>query len=222
MDIRERLLAAFQVEYQEHLEVIRKLLAEMLARADGGSGIAQLDEIFRRAHSLKGAARAVDLGPVEQMAHRLETLFARMRSGHVKIAPDLASLIGRSLDMIEDWVSAFAGGHATPDVEPALERLQVFLETGEVIALRQVAPPVVDVPPELDQAVAAAAMPTVPPVASPPMTETVEAPRTAIAAEESVRVRAIHLDRLLRTSDELLTETMNQRAVTETLFSLDR
>ncbi len=222
MDIRERLLAAFQVEYQEHLEVIRKLLAEMLARADGGSGIAQLDEIFRRAHSLKGAARAVDLGPVEQMAHRLETLFARMRSGHVKIAPDLASLIGRSLDMIEDWVSAFAGGHATPDVEPALERLQVFLETGEVIALRQVAPPVVDVPPELEQAVAAAAMPTVPPVASPPVTETVEAPRTAIAAEESVRVRAIHLDRLLRTSDELLTETMNQRAVTETLFSLDR
>ncbi|OJX80909.1 response regulator [Magnetospirillum sp. 64-120] len=218
MDIRERLLAAFQVEYQEHLEVIRKLLAEMLARADVGSGIAQLDEIFRRAHSLKGAARAVDLGPVEQVAHRLETLFARMRSGHVKMGPELASLIGRSLDMVEDWVTAFAGGQAPPDVEPSLERLQVFLDTGEVTPLRQaVAPVVVEVPPELEAAVAAAAIP----VPSAPVVETVEAPRP-VAAEESVRVRAVHLDRLLRTSDELLTETMNQRAVTETLFSLDR
>ncbi|MCA1910218.1 MAG: response regulator [Magnetospirillum sp.] len=216
--IRERLLAAFQVEYQEHLEVIRKLLAEMLARADGGSGIAQLDEIFRRAHSLKGAARAVDLGPVEQMAHRLETLFARMRSGHVKIAPELASLIGRSLDMIEDWVAAFAGGQTTPDIEPSLERLQHFLETGEVAPLRQVTSPpaAIVVPPELEAAVAAAAAPPIP-VQAPP-----EPPRTPVAADESVRVRAIHLDRLLRTSDELLTETMNQRAVTEALFTLDR
>lgn len=227
MDIRERLLAAFQVEYQEHLEVIRKLLAEMLARADGASGIGPLDEIFRRAHSLKGAARAVDLGPVEQMAHRLETLFARLRSGHIRMDAPVASLIGRSLDMIEDWVGAFVGAQALPDLEPALTRLQSYLDTGEVpvvapavtvpvVAPMRAAPvlatpPVVAVPPEFDAAVAAAATPDIP-----------EPPRQALAAEESVRVRAVHLDRLLRNSDELLTETMNQRAVTETLLALDR
>lgn len=222
MDIRERLLAAFQVEYQEHLQVIRKLLADMLARADGASGIGQLDEIFRRAHSLKGAARAVDLAPVEQMAHRLETLFSRLRSGHIKIDPAVASLIGRSLDMIEDWVGAFVGGQMPPDVAPALAKLEVFLDSGRVepVASPPPAPsppsasPLFVVPPELEAAVAAAAMPTAEGPAEPP--------RAAIAAEETVRVRAVHLDRLLRTSDELLTETMTQRAVSQSLLSLDR
>lgn len=220
MDIRERLLAAFQVEYQEHLEVIRKLLAEMLARADGGCGIGQLDEIFRRAHSLKGAARAVDLGPVEQLAHRLETLFARLRTGHTKFDPLVASLVMRSLDMVEDWVGAFAGGQNPPDIAPSLAKLEAFLENGTVEAPSAPAPvaaPVIVVPAELEAAIAAAAsLPE--PVVEPPL----EPPRAAIAAEESVRVRAIHLDRLLRTSDELLTETMNQRAVTEGLMVLDR
>ena len=40
-----------------------------------------LDDVFRRAHSLKGAARAVDLRPLESLAHRLETLFSRVREG---------------------------------------------------------------------------------------------------------------------------------------------
>lgn len=217
MDIRERLLAAFQVEYQEHLEVIRKLLAEMLARADGGSGIGQLDEIFRRAHSLKGAARAVDLGPVEQLAHRLETLFARLRTGHTKFDPLVASLVMRTLDMVEDWVAAFAGGQNPPDIAPSLAKLEAFLETGAVEAPSAPVAPVITVPAELEAAIAAAASPPEPAVEAAP-----EPPRAAIAAEESVRVRAIHLDRLLRTSDELLTETMNQRAVTEGLMVLDR
>lgn len=212
MDIRERLLAAFQVEYQEHLEVIRKLLAEMLARADGGSGIGQLDEIFRRAHSLKGAARAVDLAPVEAMAHRLETLFARLRSGHAKLSPAVAALIGRSLDMVEDWVGAFAAGTAPPQLDAALDRLQRFLDTGAVDeAAVPAVPAAIMVPPELDAA-----------VPSPAPADAPEPPRQAVAAEETVRVRAIHLDRLLRSSDEILTETMNQRRVSENLLALDR
>ena len=37
--------------------------------------------MFRRAHSLKGASRAVDLPAVEAVAHRLETLFEKVRTG---------------------------------------------------------------------------------------------------------------------------------------------
>ena len=56
MDIRQQLLAAFEVEHREHLDAIRTALA-------GGAEGRQPDwnDIFRRAHSLKGAARAVDL-----------------------------------------------------------------------------------------------------------------------------------------------------------------
>ncbi len=57
-DFRAELMAAFAAEYREHLAAIR----EALSREDAGGGVtldaAQLREAFRRAHSLKGAARA--------------------------------------------------------------------------------------------------------------------------------------------------------------------
>ncbi|MBC7950661.1 MAG: response regulator [Rhodospirillaceae bacterium] len=223
MGIRERLLAAFQVEYQEHLEAIRKLLVELVKRKDG-SGIAMLDESFRRAHSLKGAARAVDLMPVEQLAHKLETLFARVRSGQMRLDKDCAGVVNRTLDVVEDWVTAFVAGETPPEIADAAAHIEAYLETGEVPAQAAPAPPprpaAPFVPEEILAAVAAASAP--PPVVSEPPPSEPEPARMALVTEETVRVRAVHLDRLLRTSDELLTETMNQRVVTADLLAVDR
>ncbi|OAN64510.1 hybrid sensor histidine kinase/response regulator [Magnetospirillum moscoviense] len=222
--IRERLLAAFQVEYQEHLGVIRKLIVDLAMRADG-AGSPQLDEIFRRAHSLKGAARAVDMAPVEQMAHRLETLFTRLRSGAVVMDPPLAARIADALDSVEDWVVAFAGGTQPPDMGPAIGALEALLSLSDD---PPPAPAVPTVPAEIEAAVAAAAA-AVPepealpePVSAPQPSAEPEPPRVAVQAEDTVRVRAVHLDRLLRTSNELLTESMNQRTVTDFLQDVDR
>ena len=77
-DIRQKLAAIFQGEHAEHLEHIRSILA-LLANVTPTHGRVELDEAFRRAHSLKGAARAVDLDTVEELACGIETL-ARPRS----------------------------------------------------------------------------------------------------------------------------------------------
>ena len=65
MDINQKLLAAFQVEHIEHLEGIRACLA----RWDRAGEAPDVDEAFRRAHSLKGAARVTGFTPVETLAH---------------------------------------------------------------------------------------------------------------------------------------------------------
>lgn len=219
--IRERLLAAFQVEYREHLEAIRKLVDDLVRRTEG-SGIAQLDETFRRAHSLKGAARAVDLQPVEKLAHRLETLFARVRGGQMRLDKELSAVIVHILDVVEDWVTAFVAGQNPPDTGDALALIDHWLE-GERpappcgAAPVPAAPPPVTVPPELLAAIPA---PEPVPVSEPPCMP--EPPKIPVLAEETVRVRAEHLDRLLRSSNELMTETMNQRKVTDGLLDIDR
>ncbi len=215
--IRERLLAAFQVEYREHLEAIRKLVDDLVRRTEG-SGIAQLDETFRRAHSLKGAARAVDLQPVEQLAHRLETLFARVRGGQTRLDKELSVVIAHVLDVVEDWVTAFVGGQTPPDTAETVALLESWLE-GERPPPPMVAPvsapapvPVaIEIPAELLAAIPAPEPPCLP-----------EPPKSPVQAEETVRVRAEHLDRLLRSSNELMTETMNQRNVTDGLLDIDR
>jgi len=108
-DIRAQLLAAFEVEHRDHLEAIRRSLAAP-AKAD-------LREIFRRAHSLKGAARAVDMPEVETLAHELESLFANAMEGKARLAGATLNQIRRLLDAIE--VTAAGPGATTAGKDAA-------------------------------------------------------------------------------------------------------
>jgi two-component system chemotaxis sensor kinase CheA len=103
-DIRQRLLATFQVEHRDHVEHMRSLLA-LIASTGGEPADAHLEEVFRRAHTLKGAARVVELHSVEQLAHRLETLFARVRHGTLPLTKEVIDLVQRALDTAEDSVT---------------------------------------------------------------------------------------------------------------------
>lgn len=222
ISIRERLLQAFQIEYREHVDAIRALLDDLGHKAEG-SGLAQLDEIFRRAHSLKGASRAVDLPPIEEISHRMETLFAKIRAGQTRMDRDMAVGLGHVLDVIEDWVSANMAGEAPPDTSATLAALDAMVE-GHPVAVEPLpssppSPPAPQVPPAAPAPPAAAAEPAPEEDADEPPGA---APAAPVRVEETVRVRASHLDRLLRSSNELVTETMNQRQVTHSLLGLDR
>ncbi|AWN48014.1 hybrid sensor histidine kinase/response regulator [Methylobacterium terrae] len=103
-DIRQLLLAAFDAEHREHLAAIRAALAE----AEAGRH-ADWNDVFRRAHSLKGAARAVDLPAVEEVAHRLEALFDRVVQGRAGLDRATAGVVDLALDRIEGLVAGLPG-----------------------------------------------------------------------------------------------------------------
>ena len=98
-DIRKQLLAAFEVEHREHLQAIRSALDH----ADRGE--IDLTDVFRRAHSLKGAARAVDLPAVEEVAHQLEALFSQILEGQRSLDAPTVATVRQNLDLIEDLVA---------------------------------------------------------------------------------------------------------------------
>src|SRR5713226_6989543 len=125
-DIRQKLLATFQIEHRDHVEQIRSLLAMIEKTAVQPAG-AELEEAFRRAHSLKGAARAVDLHPVEGLAHRLETLFSRVRQGVLLLDREVAAVVEQALDASEDCVTALGENRAAPGFTPAFQALERVL-----------------------------------------------------------------------------------------------
>ncbi len=125
-DIRQRLLATFQVEHRDHVEQIRSLLAAVDTPAGLPPG-PQLDEAFRRAHSLKGAARAVDLRPIEGLAHRLETLFSRVRQGVMTLDKPAATVIFQVLDASEDCLAGMSESRPRPGLTPALQAIERLL-----------------------------------------------------------------------------------------------
>jgi len=123
-DIRRQLLAAFDLEHREHLQAIRQAIA--------AGGEVDTREIFRRAHSLKGAARAVDLPAVEEKAHVLESLCAELMDGSRTLDAQTVAVLENLLDAVEDAASA---AYAPPAPKPAANIAPAADETVEYVRI---------------------------------------------------------------------------------------
>ncbi|GGE41548.1 hybrid sensor histidine kinase/response regulator [Agaricicola taiwanensis] len=99
IDLRTQLLAAFQSEHREHMDALRHGFDALASGRE-----ADIKELFRRAHSLKGAARAVDLPDVEELAHRLEALLSDLMEGVRPLDHELSAEVLSLLDEIEGAV----------------------------------------------------------------------------------------------------------------------
>ena len=74
-----RLRATFAVEAREHLHAMSSCLLEMENNPAADDAPARLEVVFRHAHSLKGAARAVELIDIEAVCQALEDVLAVQR-----------------------------------------------------------------------------------------------------------------------------------------------
>lgn len=106
IEFQKRLLATFRDETREHLSAISAgLLA--LEKGVGPENLqAVLETVFREAHSLKGAARAVNMGGIESLSHALEGVFAGFRRQEVIPSPPLFDLLHRATDTIDKLLQA--------------------------------------------------------------------------------------------------------------------
>lgn len=86
-DFLNELRAAFQVEAEEHVQAITLGLLELEKRPLKAEQERILETVFRAAHSLKGAARAVDCPVIETQCQALEGVFAAWKRQET-IPPD--------------------------------------------------------------------------------------------------------------------------------------
>ncbi|MCR6630857.1 MAG: Hpt domain-containing protein [Magnetospirillum sp.] len=107
---RTQLLAAYADEHRDHLGALRALLAA------GASG--DLEDAYRHAHSLKGAARAVNLAAVVHLAHALESLVEAWWEGRSQPDAETIRLAGDALDAIEDLSALLLAGQPAPQAIP--------------------------------------------------------------------------------------------------------
>ncbi len=118
-DLRAALLAAFEVELAEHLSAVRFALGDAAA----GRPV-DIKDASRRAHSLKGAARAVEQPETEALAHQAEEWLLAVEAGERPFDAALIADLRALFDRIEDSASGKAAD--APVVEPAAaERLRV-------------------------------------------------------------------------------------------------
>jgi len=111
----KRLRATFKVEAEEHLHAISSGLLELEKKPAAEKQTEHIEVIFRHAHSLKGAARAVNLTEIESICQSLESFFAAWKRSDINPVPEHFDTLHRALDLIGKVIPAADGQQAAVD-----------------------------------------------------------------------------------------------------------
>lgn len=155
--------------------------------SSGESSDAQIGEMFRAAHTLKGGARMLKLQSIADVTHQLEEILSELRDK--KLAPDqqLGTLILQACDYISDQLaqlSATDGNNQLPPADEALCERLARASRGEMDSSAEQSTP--------------------PPLEKPFSALNLEAVDNGLKQASSVRVRLEKLDDLINILGEVV------------------
>jgi len=149
----KELMATFQAELGEHLSTLNKGLLSLERNPTSDGHASLLTDIFRAAHSIKGAARAVSLKDIETIAHHIEDVLVKAREGVLSLTPHCFDTLLAAADAIGTAMASHLRGEQmdAESMATMLSRLEeiakectepcVPLATVETSAGEQVPPP---------------------------------------------------------------------------------
>jgi two-component system chemotaxis sensor kinase CheA len=108
--IRRQLLATFQAELEEHLSTLNRGLMALEEGRSQEERQALVAELFRAAHSVKGASRAVGIREIEVVAHRLEDVLGAIQRNGLALSPELFDTLLPAVDALGEAMSAHQEG----------------------------------------------------------------------------------------------------------------
>jgi two-component system, chemotaxis family, sensor kinase CheA len=188
------LLSDFVLEAREHLASIE---AQALTLEREPSDAEALNSAFRAFHTIKGVAGFLELQGVQEMAHEIEAVLDRARTGSLTITTDAIDVILQGADHLRRWVDHVERGVAGQESEPPSRDARLLARIGAICQAEaeETAPGLV----AMAKAVEAGADAPRPPAASPE-----RQPAASRAQTMSVKVDTGKLDALVDMAGELV------------------
>jgi two-component system sensor histidine kinase and response regulator WspE len=236
------LIELFRSEAEGQIVALSEGLLALEAGADPATTV---EPLMRAAHSLKGAARIVGLGPAERLAHVMEDIFVAAQKGSLRLRPDQVDVLLAGVDLLgklsqQDPTPGEEGG--PPEVDATIEKLRA-IESGTdaapppekpaTKARRQrkarpraraasTRPPSEPETPgiqaETPPSPAEASTPPAPPPEATPAARSSPAPEAR--TERVVRVAADNMNRLMGLAGASLVEARQLRPIVDSLLAL--
>ena len=198
-ELLERLLATFAGELDEHVRSLNASLLALERNTENEARDQHVRELFRAAHSLKGAARSVGVKVVEAACHCLEELFGALRDGTAELASDAYQLLFSAVDAIDDAGQRLREGEKLDD-----SPLAMLVPQLEGVARTGVRPPPAPRSASGIERRSGAAAAVGEAAKAGPEAAAGNPAKRAETRERSVRVSADKLDTLMSWSGELL------------------
>lgn len=211
----KELLECFELEAQDHIGALSSLLLSLERERDPSEQLRLVEGAFRRVHTLKGAAHAVNLVDIAHGCQELESILADLKRGDIRLDLELFDRLHREVNALTGQISQ--GKERTAPAAPAS-----IPEEPAPAALsepRRVVPPAPSAPTGESGA-----------ADSPPREQS--APEAAQAGkgergtrqhqDETVRVSTRLLESLLLQSEELVSAKLAASALHEELAAAAR
>lgn len=190
----KRLIATFRVEADEHVKALSAGILELRQLPAGAQQKDSVERMFREAHSLKGAARAVNFTGIESVCQAVEGLFAKLKDGSLTLSSPLFDLMLKAVDDLTTLLSA----ETTDMVDPEDRMVTALIQRLEDAAKGVFSNAQVRSAPEL---------PSESPTEPLPIGETAlgrQVRLRASAVPDTVRVTTGKLNKVMRQTEEML------------------
>ncbi|MBI4206501.1 MAG: hybrid sensor histidine kinase/response regulator [Betaproteobacteria bacterium] len=128
---QKRLLATFKVEAGEHIQALSSGLIELERAPTAQEQMKVIETVFRGAHSLKGAARAVGLAEIESICQAVESVFSALKRNELNVSRALFDVLHDAVDALAKFLPSVAdepSGRGKALVSDLIERLERALK----------------------------------------------------------------------------------------------
>ena len=98
----KRLLATFKIEAEENISGMSADLIELEKNPNDELKAELIEIIFRAAHSLKGASRAVNLSEIESVCQSFESVMSALKNASIDLKPEIFDVLHQTVDIIKD------------------------------------------------------------------------------------------------------------------------
>ncbi|WP_044562374.1 hybrid sensor histidine kinase/response regulator [Azospirillum sp. B4] len=184
----KRLLAMFEVEAEEHLSAIAAGLLALEQSPPRDRAQELVETTFREVHTLKGAARAVNLGAVVAVCHAMESVFAALKAGRLALTPAGMDMLHQGYARVRGLLdgSLVAG----PDQDALVAALDAYADGREPPATPAPSRPAAPMPAE--------------PVVEEVLADAPAPEALRVGSRPTLRIATSKVDTLLRHAEELV------------------
>ncbi|WP_031595013.1 Hpt domain-containing protein [Pseudomonas savastanoi] len=113
-----------EVFLEEGFDIIESSGAALARWQADPHNLLEVENLLRDLHTLKGGARMVEIAPIGDLAHELETLYEGLSAGNLQPAPLTISLLQSGHDVLADMLDAVRNEKPLPDASLLIESIR--------------------------------------------------------------------------------------------------
>jgi len=192
-DFLKKLLSTFKIEAKEHIEALSSGLIELEHASLPEKQAEMVETIFREAHSLKGAARAVNVMGIESICQSMESVFSSLKRREIALSAGMFDVLHHAVDGLETLLLSLNAGTAANEksaTNSMVRQIEDLLKGTKTIKVRD----------EREQR----PMPDGQTMLPPTSPQDLSKESRNVAAMETVRVPVSRLESLMLQAEEML------------------